>query len=39
MYGELEKWRRLFDVRWFGFGCLEGFVAWYNDRPHGALDL
>ena len=23
----------------FRFDCLEAFVAWYNDRPHEALNL
>jgi len=37
--GKLEKFHHLYDEHRFRFGCLDDFVVWYNDRPHGALDL
>jgi transposase InsO family protein len=37
--GKLEKFHDLYNVHRFRFDSLGEFVVWYNDRPHGALDL
>jgi len=37
--GKLEKFHDLYNVHRFRFESLGEFVIWYNDRPHGALDL
>jgi len=37
--GKLERFHGSYDEHRFRFDCLERFVGWYNNRPHGALDL
>jgi putative transposase len=37
--GKLEKFHDLYINHRFRFDSLEAFVVWYNDRPHGALNL
>jgi putative transposase len=37
--GKLEKLHHLYDVHRFRFDSLIKFVNWYNNRPHGALNL
>ncbi|MDR2720283.1 MAG: DDE-type integrase/transposase/recombinase [Nitrososphaerota archaeon] len=38
-HGKLEKFHDLYINHRGRFGCLDEFVVWYNDRPHGALNL
>jgi transposase InsO family protein len=37
--GKLEKFHDLYINHRPRFGSLDEFVAWYNDGPHGALNL
>ena len=37
--GKVEKWFDLYRVHRKRFPTLEEFVGWYNNRPHGSLNL
>lgn len=37
--GKLEKWHDCYIRHRGRFGSLEEFIDWYNNRPHGALNL
>ena len=37
--GKLEKWHDCYIHHRGRYGSLEEFVLWYNNRPHGALNL
>ena len=37
--GKVEKWFDLYRVHRKRFRAFEEFVEWYNNRPHGSLNL
>ena len=37
--GKIEKFFHLYDRFRFEFESLDEFIEWYNDRPHGSLNL
>jgi len=37
--GKVEKWFDLYRVHRKRFPTFEEFIEWYNNRPHGSLNL
>ena len=37
--GKVEKWFDFYEHHRGRFDCFEDLVGWYNDRPHGSLNL
>lgn len=37
--GKVEKWFDLYRIHRKRFKTFEGFIEWYNNRPHGSLNL
>lgn len=37
--GKIEKWNHTYELHRHIFKTMEEFVDWYNNRPHGSLDM
>ena len=37
--GKVEKWLDLYRIHRKRFPAFEEFIEWYNNRPHGSLNL
>ncbi len=37
--GKIEKWFDLYQIHRWRFNTFEEFIDWYNNRPHGSLNL